>query len=190
LRKFLRSITNQKLEIGNWKLENGNWKFEGHNCYEDGRFPFSSFHFPFSLLNRQSAIENRQLEVARGAIHGRLFQLVAIQAKTHVHIHGADGHCPLRHVAVASLAFDPGANVGSVIELHMSRGTVIVNSLPGNIFATRQVGGHLLNLRFVGGDHLVARHAELDAGDAGDRAFGDVRVAIGAIHPIRQMNFM
>src|SRR5438045_6518278 len=125
-----------------------------------------------------------------GAVHRRLLLFVAVETITHIQVDGADGHRLLRHVPVARLAIDPGADVGPVVELDVGRLTVVVDALPGYIFASLEVSRESPDLRTVGGNELMARHAELHARQVGVRTRVYSGVAVDALHAIRQVELV
>ena len=115
---------------------------------------------------------------------------MALNAKTHRMVHFSLGHRLRVHIAVARDAVHSRANVRRVIELHVRGRLESVNALPGNVFAARAVRCQFLDFRLVGGDHLVASHAEIDARDPGIRPLIHSHMAIGALHPVREMHFV
>ena len=52
------------------------------------------------------------------------------------------------------------------------------------------IGCELLNFGLVGGDDLMAGHAEIDAGDSRVGPLIDADVAVGALHAVGQMHFV
>ena len=128
--------------------------------------------------------------MARHAIHRNILLLVAAHAKPHRVIHFSLCDGLLSHIAVAYGAIDSHADVRGVIELHMRRRLKAVHALPGNIFPARTVCGEFLNLRLVRGDHLMAGHAEIDAGDSRIGALVYANVAIGTLHAVAEMHFV
>jgi hypothetical protein len=128
--------------------------------------------------------------MARHAIHRRLLLLVAADTKSHRVIHGAFGHGRLGHVTVARRAIHASANVRCMIKLHMRRWFKAVDTLPRNVFSARLVGSQFLDFRFIGGDHLMTRHAEIDAGYPRIRSLIHSHMAINALQSIREMHFM
>jgi len=115
---------------------------------------------------------------------------MAFNAKTHRVIHLALGDRLRVHIAMAFGAVHSRSNVRRVIELHVRGGLKSVNSLPWNVLASRAIGRELFDLRLVGGDHLMARHAEVDARDSGVRALIHADMAVRALHPIGKVHFM
>ena len=115
---------------------------------------------------------------------------MAFDAKTHGVVHFSLGDRLRVHVAVALGAVHARANVRGVIELYVRGRLESVNALPGDVFSARAIGRELLDLGLVGGDHLMAGHAEIDAGDAGVGPLIDAHVAIGTLHSIREMHFV
>lgn len=115
---------------------------------------------------------------------------MAIDTETHRVIDFAlrDGLCA--HIAVTHGAIDARANVRRVIELHVRLRLEAVHALPGNVFAARFISSKLLDFRLIGGDHLMARHAEIDARDARIRTLIDSHMAIRALHSIAEVNFV
>lgn len=124
------------------------------------------------------------------AFHRNFLELVTVDAETHVHVHGPDRHSALPHVAVASGALHLGADMRGVIELHMRRGTVIINALPLDILTPGGEGRHFLDFGLIRGHRLMAHHAELDARDARHWTAFNVRMAVGAVHSVRQMDLV
>ena len=133
---------------------------------------------------------NHKSEMARNAIHRRVVLPMAFNAKTHRVIHLALGDRLRVHIAMAFGAVHSRSNVRRVIELHVRGGLKSVNSLPWNVLASRAIGRELFDLRLVGGDHLMARHAEVDARDSGVRALIHADMAVRALHPIGKVHFM
>src|ERR1700722_12996870 len=131
-----------------------------------------------------------RLVVTRLAINRDLLLHVAVDAKTHVQIDFSFGRCLLREVAVASGAVDPGADVRRMVEAHVRGLAVVVNAYPGYVFPARLIGSNLLDLRTIGGDRLMAAHADSHAGNARLRALIHSNVAKGARQPLRQMHFV
>lgn len=125
-----------------------------------------------------------------GAFHRHLPGLMAIEAKSHVHIDAPHGHRPLPHIAVTRRTINSVADMRSVVEVNVERGAAIKNAFPLDILPALKHGSHLLDLRFIRGHHLVARHAELDVGNTGDSALFHVDVAVRAFHPVRQVNLV
>jgi len=124
------------------------------------------------------------------AFHGSVPELVAVDAKSHGHVDSPHRHRSLPHVTMASYAAHFGADMRRVVEFHMGGRAVIINALPGNIFAAREQGGHFFDFGLVGGNHLVARHAKCNVRNAGDGALLDIDVAIDTFHPIGQVNLV
>src|SRR5665213_1476971 len=118
--------------------------------------------------------------MARHAIHRRLLLLVATDTKTHRVIHGALGYGRLGHVTVAGGAVNPCADVRGMIEPHVRRMLKTIDSLPRDVFASRLIRGQLFDFRLVGGDHLMARHAEIYAWNLSIRPLIHSYVAIDA----------
>ena len=125
-----------------------------------------------------------------GAVHRRLLLFVAVETITHIQVDGADGDRLLRHVPMARLAIDPGADVGPVVELDVGRLTVVVDALPGYIFASLEVSREFPDLRTVGGNELMARHAELHARQFGVRTRVYSGVAVDTLHAVRQVDLV
>ena len=115
---------------------------------------------------------------------------MAFDAKTHGVIHFSLGHRLRVHIAMALDAIHPRSNVRRMIELHVRGRLESVHALPGNILASRAIRGEFLNLRLVGGNHLMAGHAEIDAWDSGVGTLIHADVAVRALHTVRQMNFV
>ena len=92
-------------------------------------------------------------------VSGRLVLTMTRDAETHVQIDIAlrDGLLP--DVAVTGRAFDLGADVGRVIELHVRLWRVTKHALPGEIDSFLPHGRDLLDTRAIGGDRVVADHA-------------------------------
>ncbi len=128
--------------------------------------------------------------MTRDAIYRRVVLPVAFNAKTHGVVHFALGDRLRVHIAMAFDAVHSRANVRRMIELHMRGRLESVDTLPWNVFASSTIGCELLNLRLVGGDHLMAGHAEIDARDSGIRAQVNTYVAVRALHSVRQMHFV
>jgi len=128
--------------------------------------------------------------MACDAIHGHLLLLVAPHTVSHGEVYSSDRYGLLSHVAVTLGAGDARADMRRMIELDVGRGIEIVDPLPRDIFAPRGIGGHFLDFGFVGGDHLMASHAETGAWDASVGAFIDPRVAVGALHVVRQVDLV
>jgi len=115
---------------------------------------------------------------------------VTLDAETHRVIDLTLGDGLRMHVAMAFRAIDAGANVRGVIEFHMRGRLKSVDALPGNVFAAGLIACELLDFRLVRGDHLMASHAEIDAGDARVRTLIDADVAIGALQAVCQVHFV
>ena len=128
--------------------------------------------------------------MTRGAVHRRLPLFVAVETITHLQVDGADRDRLLRHVPVARLAIDSGADVGRVVELDVGRLTVVVDALPGYIFASLEISCEFPDLRTVRGNELMARHAELDARQRGVRTGVHPGVAVDALHAIRKVDLV
>jgi hypothetical protein len=128
--------------------------------------------------------------MAREAIYRRILLLVTFDAKAHGMVDFAFGHRLRVHVAMTFGAVHSGANMRRVIELRVSGRLESVNALPGNVLTARAVGRELLDLRVVHGDHLMAGHAEIDAGNASVRALIHADMAIRALHAIGEMHFV
>ena len=128
--------------------------------------------------------------MTRDAINRRVVLPVAFDAKTHGVIDFAlgDGHGV--QVAVAFRAIHTGANMRSVIELHVRRRLEAVHALPGNILSARLVRREFLDFGLVGGDGLMASHANIDAGDARVRPLVDAGVAKDALEAVREVNLV
>ena len=91
---------------------------------------------------------------------------------------------------MASGAIDAGADVRSVVEAHMRGLAVVVNADPGDVFPPRLIGSNFLDLRTIGGNRLMAAHADSHAGNARLWALIHSNVAKGARQPLRQMHFV
>ena len=128
--------------------------------------------------------------MTRHAINRHILFTMTLHAESHGVVHHAHGHGLLGHIAVAFSAVHFCANVRRVIELHMRGRKKSVHSLPRDVFAARAIGRELLDLRLVGGDHLMASHTKIDARDSGVRASIDAHVAVCALHTIGQMHFV
>ena len=115
---------------------------------------------------------------------------MAVDAKTHVQIDFAFSRCLFREVAVARGAVDAGANMRRMVEAHVRRLAVVVNADPGYVFPARLIGSYLLDLRAIGGDRLMAAHADSHAGNARLGTLIHPNVAEGARQPLRQMHFV
>jgi len=70
------------------------------------------------------------------------------------------------------------------------RRAVVINPLPRDLFAARQICSHFPDFRFLRRNGLVARHAELHTRDARHRTLLDARVAIRTLHTVCEMNFV
>jgi hypothetical protein len=116
--------------------------------------------------------------------------LVAIDTETHGVIDFALGDGLLAHVAMTDRAIDAGANVRRVIKFHVRLGLEAIDTLPGNVLATRFVCGELFDFGLIGGDDLMAGHAEIDARYARVRPLVNTDMAIRALHSIAEMNFV
>ena len=134
--------------------------------------------------------QSDELEMTRNTIHRRVLFPVALHAKTHRVIDLTLGYRLRVHIAMAFGAVHSGPNVRRVIEFHMRGRLESVHALPRNVFAPRAVGCELLDLGFVGCDHLMAGHAEIDARDSGVGALIDAHMAVSALHPVGQMYFV
>jgi len=150
------------------------------------RFPFAHCPSP----NPKSKIENPKSKVARRAINRRFLLPMAIQAVPHIQVDGPDRHGLLGHVAVASGAFDSSANVWGVVELHMGRGVIAIDPLPGDFLTALEIGRNLLDLRPVGGYGQVTRHAKLDARQPRIGPLLNSLMAAGALETCGQMDFV
>ena len=128
--------------------------------------------------------------MARRAIDGCFLEFVAVDAKSHGHVDRPHRHRALAHVTVAGGAVHTGAKMRRVIEIDVRRSGIIVDALPGDIFASLQICGHFLDFRFVRRDNLVASHAEVDAWDARVRPFIHADVAVRAVESVRKVNFV
>jgi len=115
---------------------------------------------------------------------------MAISTKPHRVIDLAFRDCLLPHVAMAHRTIDPRPNVGRMIEPDMRGGLEPVDALPWDIFAPRFVSRELLDLWLVRGDHLMTRHAKIDAGNSRIGTLIDPHVAIRALHAVAEMHFM
>ena len=125
-----------------------------------------------------------------GAVYRRFPLLVAVEAIAHVQVDDADCGRLLSHVPVARLAIDSGTDVGRVVELDVGRLTVVVDALPGYIFASLEVSREFPDLRTVGGNELMARHAEPHARQFGVRTRVYSGVAVDALHAVRQVDLV
>lgn len=103
--------------------------------------------------------------MTRRAIDRCLTLRVAAKAVAHIQIDRPYRRCLLQHIAVAIRARHFGPYVRGVVELHVSGSAVVVNPHPGNVFASRLIGRHLLDFRLVLGNHQMTTHAELHARD-------------------------
>ena len=115
--------------------------------------------------------------MARGAIDRNVALCVAAKAIAHVQVHGTNRRDLLQQIPMAIRAGDARADVRCVIKLDVSRGAVVVNAYPGDVFTTRLVTGHFPDFRPIFGDHQMAAHAELHAGDGGIRPLIHASVA-------------
>ena len=128
--------------------------------------------------------------MTRNAIYRRVLFPVTLHAKTHRVIDLTLGDRLRVHIAMAFGAVHSRSNVRRVIEFHVRGRLESVNALPRYVFAPCAVGRELFDLRFVGCDHLMARHAEIDARDSGVGTLIHTHMAVRALHPIGQMHFV
>jgi len=132
--------------------------------------------------------------MARRAIDRCLTLRVAAKAVAHVQINRPHRRCLLQHVAVAIRARHTGPYVWRMVELDVSGSAVVVNPHPGNVFAARLIGRHLLDFRPVLGDYQMTAHAELHARDGRIGPLVHARVAnltlqsSGEMHLVREGN--
>src|SRR5207244_1102609 len=91
---------------------------------------------------------------------------------------------------VAHLAIAPRADVWRVLDLDVGRLTVVVDALPGYVFASLEVSREFPDLRTVGGNELMARHTELHARQFGVRTRVYSGVAVDALHAVRQVDLV
>jgi len=132
--------------------------------------------------------------MARRTIDRCLTLRVAAKAVAHVQINRPYGRCLLQHIAMAIRARHIGPNVRRVVELHVSRSTVVVNPHPGNVFAAGLIRRHLLDFRPVLGDHQMTAHAELHARNGRIGPLVHARMAnltlqsSGDMHLVRESN--
>jgi hypothetical protein len=103
--------------------------------------------------------------MASRAIDRCLTLRVAAKAVPHVQINCPHCRRLLQHIAMAIRARHARAYVRRVIEPDVGRGVVVVNPHPGNVFAARLIGRHLLDFGPVLGNHQMTTHAELHARD-------------------------
>lgn len=115
---------------------------------------------------------------------------MATDAKPHRVINSSLCNRLLPHVVMTDRTVDSGADVRSVIESDMRRRWKTIDALPRNVLAPRAVGSHLLDFRFVRGNHLMTGHAEIDARDSGVRALIHADVAISALHAVAEVHFV
>src|SRR5450631_3659171 len=87
-------------------------------------------------------------------------------------------------------AINPGADVRSMVEAHVRRFAVVVNPHPGNLLTARLVRGNLLDLGTIGGNRLVATHADIHPGDPGLGALIHAYVAERTRQALSQMHGM
>src|SRR5215813_2330303 len=99
-------------------------------------------------------------------------------AVAHAERYIALGHGLMRDVAMAGRALDVGADMRSVVELHVRRFRIAVNALPREIDAFVRHRGDLLNARLVRRDRGVTNQAGVDAGQTGPRSLGDALMAV------------
>lgn len=128
--------------------------------------------------------------MTRHAINRSVLLLMAIDTKPHRMVHFALRHRLLLHVAMANGAIHSRPDMRRMVELHVRGGLEAVHALPRDVLASRSVRREFLDLRFIGGDHLMAGHTEVDAWNSRIRALIDPNVALRTLHAVRQMNFM
>src|SRR5262245_66662803 len=84
----------------------------------------------------------------------------------------------MRDIAVTRRALDVRADVRRVIELHVCRFRIPVDTLPRQIEPLFRHRGDLLNARLVGRDGRMTNQAGVDAGQTRLRALGDALMAV------------
>ena len=89
---------------------------------------------------------------------------------------------------MALLARDSIADVRGMLESHVDFGIKPVHALPGRFLPFGSVGREFLDFRFIGGNGLMACHAEGDTGNSGVRSLGYARVAALALKAVLDMN--
>ncbi len=115
---------------------------------------------------------------------------MAVHAVTHGQVNGAYNHSLLGHIPVTTRASDFRADVRCMVESDMGARDEAVNALPRDIFPARRIGGNFPDLGPVGGDGLVAGHANFGAGDGRVRALIDTDVTVDASYPLSQMDLV
>src|SRR5579863_360951 len=128
--------------------------------------------------------------MANSAIYRRSLCFVAADAKVHGQVLRFYSDRLLRHIAVALLATDTRLDVRRMPELDVRCGIKPVDALPRRLLSFDSVGREFLDLRFVRGDHLMARHAKSDAWNSGVRPLRYACVATGALHAMLEMKFV
>lgn len=128
--------------------------------------------------------------MTRRAINRRLPLRVASKAIAHVQADGAHRGRLLQQIAVAGRAGNARLYMWLMIELHMSRGAVVVNAHPGDIFPACLVRGHFPDFRPVFSNHQMATHAEFHTGNGRVGTLIDASVADLALQATREMHVM
>jgi len=128
--------------------------------------------------------------MARHAICRDLVLHVTVNAVPHRQVHRPHRHRLLTQIAVAFRARHARPNMRRVIEKHMSLRHEPVHPLPWHVLAFVVIRRQFLDSRFVFGDHPVAGHAELRAGNPRIRPLIHARVAHHALQSVRDVNIM
>jgi len=84
----------------------------------------------------------------------------------------------------------PARICGACPEPHVFRRIEPVHRLPGDVLFFGRVSSKFLDLRIVGGDLLVTRHAEADAGYSSVRSFRHPHMATRTLHAVLKMKLM
>ena len=97
--------------------------------------------------------------MAGDAICRNLLCPVTTYAEAHVDVYRSHRHRHIGYIPVTTGTVDAGANMRKMIELHMSRGSETVDSLPGDVEAGLVISCQLFDLRTIRCKYLVAAHA-------------------------------
>ena len=111
-------------------------------------------------------------------------------AEIHIQIFRPHSYGLLRHIPVAVLAIDSRANVWRVPESNVFRRIKPVHRLPRDVLFFGRVSSKFLDLRIVGGNLLMTRHAEGDTGNSSVRTFRHPRMATRTLHVVLKVKLM
>lgn len=94
----------------------------------------------------------------------------------------------LRHISMALLAGNSSADVWCMLELDVHRWIKPIDPLPRDVLPLGRIGREFLDFRIICGNHLMARHAEGNAGNSRVWPLSHASVAASTLQVMLEMN--